>query len=152
DTRVSWLPDGTGFLYTQEQVDRLDRDRCLVLMPATGGGIQRSICPESDVDGDSLDDFESPAVSSTGRMAYVRTTMLAFFGRSGPDNAQLVLGTFSDPYATTQLTTLPYFGPASRPVDIVSDLHWAGPNTLIFLTEQQTFPSRCGGCAAVDTV
>ena len=151
DTRASWLPDGSGFLYTQEQVGRTDLDRCFALMPAGGGTVTRTICAGDQAE-DSLDDVESAAVSTDGRIVYARTSMVAGYGHSGPDNAALVIATFANPLAATVLQTIPYFGPASRSVDMVSDIHWTGPSTLVFLTEQWSYPAACGRCTNVDTV
>lgn len=151
DVMPVWLPDGSGFLYTQEQTGRPDHDRCLARIPAAGGAITRTICPGDDLAGDSVDDFESPGLAAAGRMAYARTSMLAFIGRSGPDASQLVLGTYADPLHVSVLSTLPYFGP-SGPVDIVANLHWVGPNTLVFLAQQQSYPARCSTCITRDTV
>lgn len=152
DTRASWLPDGSAFLYTQEEIGEPDRDRCLALMPASGGSITRTICDLSDPGDDSLNDFESAAVSPTGGMVYVRTAAVAGLGGAGPDNAALVSAPYGNPLTATVLRSLPYFGPASRAVDMVSDVHWVGPSTIVFLTEQWTYPAACGTCLNVDTV
>lgn len=152
DTRASWLPTGTGFLYTQQQWGSPDQDRCLALMPASGGTVTRTICSQSDLSHDSLNDFESPAVSLSAKIVYVETSMINGIGHAGPDHAALVIAPYGNPLATTVLTPLSYFGPASRPVDMVSDVHWVGPSTIVFLTEQWTYPSRCGSCSFVDTV
>src|SRR4029077_3245378 len=84
DTRASWLPDGSAFLYTQEQAGRPDHDRCLAVMPKTGGTVTRTICTNTDAAGDTLNVFESPAVSTTGQLAYVRTSVLANTGTGEP--------------------------------------------------------------------
>ena len=151
DIRPVWLPDGSAFVYTEERTDRADRDRCLAFIPAKGGSIVRRICPGGDLPGDSVDDFESPGFSAGGQLAYVRTTMLAFIGRAGPDASQLVLGTFGDPLNVSVLTQLPY-PLASGSVDVASELHWVSPTTLIYLGERQSFPSRCGSCVLRDTL
>src|SRR5574338_1719655 len=44
DLGPTWLPDGSGILYAMERTDRSDFDRCLALLPATGGTIEREIC------------------------------------------------------------------------------------------------------------
>jgi hypothetical protein len=152
DTRAAWLPDGSAFFYTQEEIGESDRDRCLALMPGGGGSVIRTICDLSDPADDSLNDFESAAVSPAGVMVYVRTAAVAGLGGAGPDNAALVSAPYTNPLAATVLKPLPYFGPASRAVDMVSDVHWAGPSTIVFLTEQWTYPPACGTCLTVDTV
>jgi hypothetical protein len=152
DTRATWLPDGSAILYTQEQTGSTDVDRCLVVMRKTGGATIRTICTTSDVAHDSLNDFESAAVDAVTRMVYVRTSMLANIGRSGPDYANLVLATYGSPQPGSVLHALPYPSPSGQGVDMASDISWAGPSTLVYLAEVVTYPSVCGGCAAVDTV
>src|SRR5918996_5002389 len=70
DRTPAWLPDGTGIIYSTERQDRLDRDRCLAVLPPDGGTIRTSYCqlhPEND---DSTDLMEAPAVSTGGRIFF----------------------------------------------------------------------------------
>lgn len=152
DVRPSWLPDGSAFLYTQEQTDITERDRCLVVMPKTGGGITRTICAADDFAHDTLNDLESAAVNTAARMAYVRTSMLAGIGRAGPDQAAMVLGSYGTPVPGTVLHALPYPSPSGQGVDMASDLNWVGPSALVYLGEQVNYPAVCAGCVTVDTV
>lgn len=151
DTRASWLPDGSAFLYTQEELDTPDRDRCLALMRAGGGGVTRTICDLSDLGHDSLDDFESAAVNSAARIAYLRTSMIEGIGRVGPDAAALVVAPFGNPTAATVLQSLPYVGSDSTGIDLVSDVHWVGLSTLVYLAEQASYSCINMGCTALDT-
>lgn len=151
DSRPSWLPDGSAFLYTQEQVGRSDDDRCLAVMPKTGGSVIRTICTTTDATGDSLNDFESPAVSATGRMAYVRTSVLANTGRHTPDYGALVVATYAAPLSTTVLEPLSYFA-FGHSVDMAEYLAWTGPAALVFVAEQVSYPCTNFGCTTVDTV
>jgi hypothetical protein len=151
DRGPSWLPEGSGFLYTQEQLDRQDRDQCFAVMPQGGGTVTETICANSDPQGDSLNAFESPSVAADGRMAYVRSSMYAFAGRHTPDNAALVLATYQTPLKTTVLEPLSYFGPSAQPVDLVRDIVWTGPTTMIYVAEQVTYACGNFGCTVLDT-
>lgn len=151
DTRASWLPNGTAFIYTQEQSHAYDDDRCLVVMPKTGGATVRTICAVNDPDQDTLDDFESAAVSPAGRLAYVRTSMRANVGRYTPDYAALVLTSFASPDSFTSLLHLSYIGPSGQGVDGITNLHWLDPSTLIFVANQVTYACVNVGCTQVDT-
>jgi hypothetical protein len=151
DSRPSWLPDGSAFLYTQEQIGRSDDDRCLAVMPKTGGTVIRTICTNTDAAGDTLNDFESPAVSTTGQMAYVRTSVLANVNRVTPDYGALVLATYTAPLSTTVLEPLSYFA-FGHSVDMVADLAWVSPSALLFVAEQLSYPCANFGCTRVDTV
>lgn len=147
-----WLPDGTGFLYTQEQVDRPDSaDQCFAVMPQAGGTVTRTICATSDPQGDSLNAFESPSVAADGRMAYVRSSMYAFAGRHTPDYSALVLATYQAPLNATVLEPLSYFGPSAQSVDLVRDIVWTGPSSMIYVAEQVTYGCANSGCTALDT-
>src|ERR671910_481089 len=44
DRTPSWLPDGSGIIYSSERQDRSDRDRCLSVLPASGGTISATYC------------------------------------------------------------------------------------------------------------
>ena len=152
DTRASWLPGGTAFVYTQEQFHTFDDDRCLAVMPKIGGVTTKTICAVNDPDQDTLNDFESAAVSPAGRLAYVRTSMAANLGRNTPDNAALVLSSFASPDSFTELLHLPYIRPSGPGVDGITDLHWLDPSTLIFVANQVTYTCANFGCTQVDTV
>ncbi|HYK12308.1 MAG TPA: hypothetical protein VEV39_16015 [Gemmatimonadales bacterium] len=152
DTRATWLPDGSAFLYTQEQTGSADADRCLVQMPKTGGQTTRLICESGDIGHDTLNDLESAAVNAATRMVYVRTSMRAHIGEAGPDNAGLMLATLGTPVPGSTLHALPYPSPSGQGVDMASDISWVGPSALVYLGEEVSYPSVCPGCAAVDTV
>ena len=151
DAWPAWLPDGSAFLYTQEQVDRSDHDQCLAVMPAGGGVTLQTICALSDPDSDSLNVYQSASVSRDGHLAYVRFSTVANIGRATPDYGQLVLATYAQPLATTVLEPLSYFGPSSRAVDDVRDIHWVGPSTLAYVAEQVTYTCSNFGCTTTDT-
>jgi hypothetical protein len=65
DRTPSWLPDGSGIIYSSEREDRPDHDRCLTILPAEGGTIRTRYCRVGPVHEDSTDVMESPAVSPT---------------------------------------------------------------------------------------
>ncbi|MBA3319723.1 MAG: hypothetical protein H0T50_16750, partial [Gemmatimonadales bacterium] len=44
DGNPAWLADGSGILYSAQQLDRPDTDVCLAELPATGGSQRRLIC------------------------------------------------------------------------------------------------------------
>lgn len=150
DERPSWLPDGSAYLYTQERLDIPERDRCFAEQAATGATIERTICSDQPSSADTLNAFESPALTGDGRLAYLRTAMAAFKGHVGPDHAELVLATYASPLDARVLRLLPFFGPNGRPIVTMSNLHWVGANTLVFLGENQAYEGVCG--CALDTL
>ena len=151
DAWPAWLPDGSAFIYTQGQVDRVDHDQCLAVMPAGGGTILQTICAASDPDSDTLNVYQSASVSRDGHLAYVRFSTFANVGRASPDYGQLVLATYAQPLATTVLEPLSYFGPSHQSVDDVRDIRWVGPSTLAYVAEQVTYTCSNFGCTTTDT-
>jgi len=151
DTRASWLPDGSAFLFTEEQLGRPDRDQCLAVMPGTGGTVTRTICADSDAGADSVNVFLAPAVSSEGRLAYLRTSTLANRGRQTPDHASMILATYTAPQPGTVVQSLPYFSPDSQAVDVVSDIHWASGSTLFYIADHFQYTCTNVSCTTADT-
>lgn len=150
DTRASWLPDGSAFLYTQAQ-GRPDHDQCLVAMPGSGGATIRTICTDTDRAGDSSNVFLAPAVAVDGRMAYLRSSTLANFGRTTPDYSFLVVATYADPQPAAVIERLPHLSPGGQTVDVATDLHWTAPSTLIFLADRFQIICLNLSCTAADT-
>ena len=65
----SFSPDGATLLYAFQPAGRADRDRCLGLMPATGG-TRTEICDEAVAHRNSTDAFEHPALNDDGALLY----------------------------------------------------------------------------------
>lgn len=153
DTRAAWLPDGSAFMYTQEQVTP-DRDQCLTVMGRTGGSTTRLICTETDPGHDSTNVFLAPAASGVfagARMAYVRTSTLANYGRSIPDYGSLTSATWAAPVPGKQILSLPYLSPGGQTANFASDLHWTDPSTLYFLADQFGLICLNLSCTVADT-
>lgn len=151
DTRASWLPDGSAFFFTEEQTGRPDHDQCLVVMRRSGGSITRTICSDADQAGDSTNVFLAPAVGKNDRLAYVRTSTIANFGRSTPDYGAVVLATYAAPQPGTPIVRLPYFSPGGQSVTFASDLHWTDATTLYFLADQFQIICLNVSCTSLDT-
>lgn len=147
DLSPSWLPDGSGFLYTEERFDRRDLDRCLARMPAGGGSIIAEICDRTVAGNDSVNAYSSAAVARDGRLAYVRAS--AGLGVGWPINPryhELVVATLADPQQTTVLQRLSYLGPSGRPHDEVTHLQWLGDRVLVYVGQHVAYVPPCLGC------
>ena len=72
DRGASWLPDGSGILYSAQQLGRQDFDVCLAELPPEGGTQRRLVCDLSLSDADLTNTFQSPAAAADGRLAFVR--------------------------------------------------------------------------------
>jgi len=144
DLRPSWLPDGSGFFYTRQRLDRADRDRCLGLLPADGGSLRDEICDNTPGTGDTSTTFESAAVAADGRMAYVRTSIPTNSPSAVPITHELRVGTIAAPPGVRVLS-LPY--PGSVGVHWEAEwLQWLSPTELIYLGEYVDYPIGCNGC------
>jgi hypothetical protein len=153
DLGPTWLPDGSGILYTMERLDRSDLDRCLALLPATGGTIQREICDRTPAADDSVNAYAPAAVSSDGRLAYVRASAsLAVGWPRAPLTQELVVASWDQPSAARVLRTIPYPGPSGRTHQSVSQLRWLGDSSLVFIGQNVDYPALCATCSQVDTL
>jgi WD40 repeat protein len=149
-----WLPDGSGFFYTMERLDRDDKDRCLVLMPAGGGSIEREICDRIPAADDSVDAYSAAAIAANGRLVYVRGT--ASFTAGWPvttHDQQLVVGTLADPGTVrVLLPSIPYPSPSGRIHQGVAQVRWLNDTSLIYLGQQVSYPAVCMNCVLRDTL
>jgi WD40 repeat protein len=153
DLWPSWLPDGRGFLYTAERIDRDDLDRCLAQLPAAGGTIEREICDLIPAAADSVNAYTAAAVSSDGRVAYVRATAsLAVGWPVAPFAQQLVVAPMDHPDRARVLQTIPYPGPSGRIHQSVSQVSWLGDSTLVFVGQKVDYPAVCSLCSLRDTL
>lgn len=154
DFDATWLPDGSGIVYTREHDDRADLDRCLALLPPAGGTIEREICDQTPAAADSVDAYTAAAISSQGRLAYVRATASFAVGWPlVPHDQELVLGTLADPFAVrVLLPSIPYPSPSGRVHQGVAQVHWLGDSSLVYVGRQVSYPGVCMPCGLRDTL
>lgn len=135
DVWPAWLPDGSGILYTAEQLDRPDRDWCLAVLPPSGGRITRTICENTKVGEDSVETFQSGAPSADGRVIYVRSS-----GRRGEARATaararsraLMIGSLQGPLDGRALISIPFTMAGSPTFTGVSQIRWVGPDAVVY--------------------
>lgn len=133
DRTASWLPDGSGIIFSSERPDRRDEDRCLAILPPTGGRIERYLCSLQPRHDNRTDVMESPAVSSEGRIVYLATDSDTFqVKRSG---SEMVLGRVDDPNERHVLTNVPILGPSGRSYNLFGYTRWLSPTRFVFLTQ-----------------
>lgn len=136
DRSPAWLPASDAFLYTAQQVDRDDEDRCLVQQPGAGGGITRIMCHRTPSSADSLDIWENAAVGPTGGLAFVWSTTPGGFGSRTPYWQGFVVGTLDHPEPVRVLKTLPYLAPSGAGHENISHVSWLDATTLVYLGER----------------
>ena len=148
DTKPVWLPDGSGFYYTLERAGQ-DPDRCLGLMPSSGGGLREEICDRSLGGADSLTTLESAAAASDGRLAYVWSASEQ--NDVAPVRREIRLATRVRPTPGARLLALPYIAPSGKPHLTAAALHWVSPGTLAYLGMRVVYHTPCQFCP-IDTL
>jgi hypothetical protein len=144
DREPTWMPDGSGILYSTQLAGRQDNDICLALLPP-GGGSQRFLTCHLSSEPDVLTEtIESPAPSSDGRLAFVGASFPA--DAVTPDNQAISLAPLTDPAARQSLIAVPYTIPGGRVHGGVSRLAWLGPNRLLYLAEAVHIVRDCEVC------
>ena len=149
DIDVSWLPDGSGFIYTFEQFRFAEGDWCLALMPATGGRITRTLCETRPGSEDSVNARTRSAVEAGGRLVYVRTANLP--NREAAATHELVVATLADPEAVIAWRNGPITLPGTVTHGGLSMPRWLDANTFVYRGDITGLPRACSSCAP-DTV
>ncbi|MGE5927528.1 MAG: hypothetical protein ACM357_09250 [Gemmatimonadota bacterium] len=144
DLDPAWLPDGSGVLYSYTHTDSPERDRCLGVLPRTGGQRVREICRRTLADRDTIDGLGLPAVSAGGRLAFRRSA--ASLSGTLPEHTELVAGTLVDPFGGPILRRLPFTGPDGRFYVDLSQPQWTGESGLVFVGQVEEIVSPCPGC------
>jgi hypothetical protein len=149
DREAAWLPDASAVVYSTQPAGRRDRDVCLAVLPPTGGRQRALICDLSPT-GSSLTDAIGPAAPATdGRLAFVAAT--STIGAELPGTQELALGTLDDPSTRQNLISIPYTVSGGRLHGGISQLHWLGPDRLLYLGESVITQRPCQTCA-LDTL
>jgi hypothetical protein len=144
DRRAAWLPDGSGLLYSSQQLDTEDKDVCLALLPPTGGRQRQRTCTFS-IDGDELtESVESAAARDDGQLAYIAA--VSFISAIGPSDESLVLSSLANPVSRTPILSLPYTIPGRPTHQGLSQLHWLSPDRLLYLGENVLMFRPCQFC------
>lgn len=149
DQFAGWLPDGSGILYSYIPDPQGSRDRCLGLLPPTGGQIFRSRCYRADLDGDSTDVLGVAAAQSAEDVVWVEQHNLA--GRLVPDYGAIAIGGLNDAVASRRLVALPYIAPSGSVHATLTNLHWLSSTQLAYIGSDIVVRALCKGCAP-DTV
>jgi hypothetical protein len=149
DLRPAWLPDGSAFVYSWQQLGQPDLDRCLGIMGADGGTRVTTICNPNAAAADSADLFDAPSPSPAGELLYIRTSSKP--GAVSPDHAGVFLAPLADPLNATQLLTLPYSIPGGRTHGFISTARWRSAKRLLYVGQSVVYSREFKG-APLDTL
>jgi hypothetical protein len=149
DRSPSWLPDGSGIIYSSQQLGRGDADVCLAELPPTGGTQRRLICDLSRLGSDTNNAIESPTVSSDGRLAFLKAT--SSIGGNNPNRERLAVAPTLDAANALEVQIVPY-APTGEPTRSgVQALRWLDTDHLIFVGGLAATRRPCVVCVA-DTI
>ncbi len=146
DLDPAWFPDGASFAYSTERLDRADRDRCLVVMPAAGGTVTGYVCRTAGASDDSLDVLQVPAPAPDGRLAYLYTTydLVRFTGYRTRD---LMVAAALAPFAPEARKAIYPLRPnGGYTHDGVAEIAWRTPTELVYLATLPHYPLPCKTC------
>ena len=143
DRAPSWLPDGSGIIYSAEDVTQPLRDRCLAVLPASGGTVLRTVCAASTASADSVDNFGEPSVDPAGRMLFTRYNDPP--GSVTPTSGGLMLGTLQQPENAQLIRSVPY-ADNGTPIFAVSHLRWLSAMRAAYLEATVQYSAPCNRC------
>jgi len=72
DLRPAWLSDGSGLICTYEGISGTVHDRCLAILPPSGGTRRDLPCAESQLSQDSVDVFSEAAPGPGDKLLFTR--------------------------------------------------------------------------------
>jgi hypothetical protein len=146
---ASWLPDGSGIVYSSQQLDRSDHDVCLAVLPPTGGSQRELVCDLSRTGADTTNAIETPAVAPDGRLAFLQLS--SSIGGSNPILDQIVVAPALDAANAHKVQALPYTIPGETEHSGVAALAWIDSDRLVYVGQAVTYRSACSSCP-LDTV
>jgi hypothetical protein len=150
DRNPSWLADGSGILYSAQQLDREDVDVCLAELPPTGGSQRRLVC---DIPGDktTTDAAQSPAAALDGRVAVLSAG--SSIGGTNPAFLGIAVAPTLDTPDPQTVRSLPFTPSGGVPQDYAGYLRWLTPERLVYVGQQFKLVRACpnAGCP-IDTL
>jgi hypothetical protein len=149
DGSPSWLADGSGILYSAQQLDRADVDVCLAELPASGGQ-QRQLTCDIPGDGASTDAAQSSAASADGRVALLSAGN-GNIGGTSPVFLDLALLPTLDALDAQRVRALPFTPTGGSPQDYAGHLRWLTADALVYVGQRFLTKQDCPACVR-DTV
>lgn len=144
DGHPSWLPDGSGILYSAQQAERTDVDVCLAELPPTGGRQRRLTC-DIPGDGESTDAAQSAAAAPDGRVALMSAGNGSIGGGS-PAFLSLALMPTLDARDPQMVRSLPFTPAGGTVQDYAGHLRWLTADALVYLGQRFVAKRDCRDC------
>jgi hypothetical protein len=142
DGNPAWLADGSGILYSAQQLNREDADVCLAELPPTGGSQRRLTC---DIPGGrtARDAAQSPAAGVDGKLAFLSAGNGGLTGTS-PVFIGIAVSTTLDATKAQTVRTLPFTPPGGTVQDYAGFLRWVTPVQLVYVGQRFRVFRPCG--------
>lgn len=144
DREAAWLPDGSGILYSAQQLDRRDHDLCLALLPPDGGRQRALTCDLSSAGVDSTNAIVSAAPAADGRLAFVGAS--SSIGSVSPFTEGIAIAPTVDARGAATILSRPYTIPGEPSHNHMGTIRWLGAGKLVFLGGNSAFITDCLGC------
>jgi hypothetical protein len=150
DGQASWLTDGSGILYSTQQVERDDDDVCLAELPPTGGQQRWLLC---DVTGtrNSTDAAQSTASSADGRVAFLSAGN-GNIGGTSPVFLDLAVIPELDSPTPQRVRTLPFTPAGGTRQDYAGHLRWLTADALVYVGQRFLTQRACPELCPLDTL
>ena len=146
DGNAAWLEDGSGILYSAQQVTRSDTDVCLAELPATGGSHRRLVC---DLLGSGMttEAAQSPAPSLDGRLALLSAGN-GDVGGTSPVFLGIAVSPTLDAVGAQIVRSLPFTPGGGTVQDYAGHLRWLSAERLVYVGQQFKAHRACpqDGC------
>jgi hypothetical protein len=149
DRGASWLPDGSGILYSSQQLGRPDADVCLAELPPDGGTQRRLVCDLTRLGSDTNNAIESPTVAEDGALAFVKAS--GSIGSNNPSREALAVAPGLDASGAADVQRIPYTLPGESQHGAVTHLHWLRTSRLVYVGALFATRQLCTLCVA-DTI
>jgi hypothetical protein len=133
DRDASWLPDGSGILYSAQQLGRPDFDVCLAELPSEGGTQRQLVCDLSLSDANLTNTFQSPVAAADGRLAFVKTS--GSVNGFNPSAEALAIAPGLDGANATNVLRIPYTLPSEPTHGGIAQVRWLREDALVYLAE-----------------
>jgi len=141
DGNPAWLADGSGILYSSQQLNRADVDVCLAELPPTGGSQRRLVC---DIPGEktTTDAVQSPAAALDGRVAALSAGN-GSLGGTNPVFLGIAVAATLDASNPQTVRSLPFTPTGGVLQDYAGYLRWLTPERLVYVGQQFRLLRAC---------
>jgi hypothetical protein len=150
DGNPAWLADGSGIVYSAQQLQRADNDVCLAELPPGGGSHRRLDC---DIPGErtTTDAVQAPAPAFDGRLAFVSVGNGGIGGPT-PVTRGIAVSPTLDAVNGQTVRSLPFAPDAGEPQDYAGYLRWLTPERLVYVGQHFGTFLPCPRTCPLDTV